>query len=821
VSSRSRLSLRRPSGLFFWAAALAFTAGVLVPLIHANRFRHGIQLALENALGRRVEIGEVTLRLLTGPGFRLENVIIGEDPAFGAEPFAHVTAMQARLRLRTLWTGQIQLSSLTLQEPSLNLVKNAEGRWNFETLMLRAGPSAPGGGPAQAESAYFPYIGIDTGRVNFKFGNNKSLFHVQEVEAAISPPRDAGGRWVLRFAGRPARADHLLSGMGRLTAEGSLGAAPADGGPRVARLEVALENSPMAYLLVLIHGRDHGVHGELAGRAELTGPLSELRVKGVLNVGDMHRWDLLPSQETTVAVPFIGRLSLPEQLLRLETQSPASAEAAPRPVRVAFDLASFLTAPQWRAAVDLERAPAEPFLAVAQHFGLAWPEGLHLQGLLGGRLEFAEDLWPRGAVTLEAGELTWPNSPAVKITAASVKIAGNEFALPAAHVEVGKETMDLAASGRLHPFLVHAHVNARDVDLAALRPFVEGLQPGALGWLTGGQWQGRVTYRKDHGVPGVWSGQGLLRQADWQPAGLAFPVRISQARLRWEPGQLRVEPLAGTLGDTEFSGACWRRRHELKPDQTGCQVRVRELDLAELEQWFHPRERVSRWAALRRALVRRPADPAASWLGSLAVDGALRVDHLRAGPWEFRNVRSRAVWTEGILLLEGVRAGFGGGSLNGGLKADFTGAAPRYTLQVVAKEIDLASLAASAALPVHFQRGALEVRLGFETEGHTPQELRAALRLNGVFQAESVTLEQMLWEEGDSPGEQEIRSIEGGFTWTHAGLEITRLRMAVGREIYLGRGSIWGRPPVQFELAAGDRKARLVAAEAAAPEVAP
>ena len=140
----SRFSLRRPGALLFWATALLFVAGVLVPLIHVNLFRRGIQTALESALGRRVEIGDVTLNLLTGPGFRLGNVVIGEDPAFGAEPFAHMTALQARLRLRTLWTGQIQLSALTLEEPSLNLVKNAAGRWNFETLMARN--RAPGDG---------------------------------------------------------------------------------------------------------------------------------------------------------------------------------------------------------------------------------------------------------------------------------------------------------------------------------------------------------------------------------------------------------------------------------------------------------------------------------------------------------------------------------------------------------------------------------------------------------------------------------------------------------------------------------------------------
>ena len=71
--------------------------------------------------------------------------------------------------------------------------------------------------------------------------------------------------------------------------------------------------------------------------------------------------------------------------------------------------------------------------------------------------------------------------------------------------------------------------------------------------------------------------------------------------------------------------------------------------------------------------------------------------------------------------------------------------------------------------------------------------------------------------EGDE-GVVEIRSLDGRFEWTSKGLDLTALRMMVGRETYQGRGSIGGNPPVLLEVAARGKQSRLVgAAEEAVP----
>lgn len=784
-ATRPWWSLRRPAGMLWWTAAFLAFAGFVVPLIHANRFRRQIQTALEQALGRRVEIGEITLRLLPAPGFQMENVVVGEDPAFGAEHFAYMTSMQARVRLRALWTGQVQLASLTLAEPSLNLVKNAQGKWNFETLMERAGGAA---------AAYSPYIGIDDGRVNFKFGDDKSVFHFQDVEAALSPPRDAGGRWFVRFGGRPARTDQVLSGMGRVRGEGSLTPGPQ---PAV-NLELALDESPMSYLLRLVEGRDHGVHGTLGARLKLSGELSRVRVEGTLQVDDVHRWDVMPGHTGQVETPFQGTWDLPGQSLRLET-------AGRQAVRGEFTLQHYLSRPEWRGTVELQGMTAAPLVRVARHFGAALPADLELKGTLEGRIEFAGSAWPQGSVRLEEGRLATRGSPEMELGTAEVALEGKQFVLRATPVRVGKETLDVAASGDLNPFRVEAQIVARGARLEALRV-------PAPASVAAGVWDGRVVYRQEPGEPGAWSGVGTLSAARWQPKGLEAPVEIASARVRWDAHGVQVEGISGAVGETKFTGSCRAAEGE-----STCRLRVRELELGQLDRWLRPRQVASRWAVWKRALGLDSAQPGA-WLKTARVEGSIQVDRLAVGKWTFRNVRSGLAWKNGTLLLTGLRGEAGKGVVSGAVQVEFAGSMPRYSIQTTVRGVDLRSLAESGTLPENFQRGVADLRVGLVAVGRTASELRASLNVHGVFEGRGIALEDVQTEpQGDALGTVEIRLLEGQFEWNRLGLQLSKLKMALGKDLYEGRGSIGGRSAVALDMSSGVRQWRLISDRAEAP----
>src|SRR5207253_2987074 len=103
----------------------------------------------------------------------ISDVENGEDTAFGIEPIAQFPvsgSLDARVQIKSLWTGKLQLASVRLNEPIVNLVKGASGRWNFEPLL------SPKLVPAISR------IGVRSGRVNFKFADTKSIFYIDNVD---------------------------------------------------------------------------------------------------------------------------------------------------------------------------------------------------------------------------------------------------------------------------------------------------------------------------------------------------------------------------------------------------------------------------------------------------------------------------------------------------------------------------------------------------------------------------------------------------------------------------------------------------------------
>ena len=62
------------------------------------------------------------------------------------------------MRVSSLLRGRLEIARLSLTEPSINLVRNSEGRWNLENLLERAAsiPVAPTGKTTQRSAPRVP-----------------------------------------------------------------------------------------------------------------------------------------------------------------------------------------------------------------------------------------------------------------------------------------------------------------------------------------------------------------------------------------------------------------------------------------------------------------------------------------------------------------------------------------------------------------------------------------------------------------------------------------------------------------------------------------
>jgi AsmA-like protein len=99
-----------------------------------NRYRGTIQSEVQQRLGRQVTLGEMNLKIFP-PRFRVENVAIADDPAFNKQkPFVQAQQLDVAVKLMPLLHKSVEVDSLTLARPSVELIKNAQGVWNFASI---------------------------------------------------------------------------------------------------------------------------------------------------------------------------------------------------------------------------------------------------------------------------------------------------------------------------------------------------------------------------------------------------------------------------------------------------------------------------------------------------------------------------------------------------------------------------------------------------------------------------------------------------------------------------------------------------------------
>lgn len=112
-------------------------------LINVNSFRPKIESEATNALGRRVKLGDLSLSILSG-SVGVEDISIADDPAFSESPFITAKSLKIGVELRPLiFSKQLNVTGIVLNEPQITLLKSANGTWNFSSLGETSANKAP------------------------------------------------------------------------------------------------------------------------------------------------------------------------------------------------------------------------------------------------------------------------------------------------------------------------------------------------------------------------------------------------------------------------------------------------------------------------------------------------------------------------------------------------------------------------------------------------------------------------------------------------------------------------------------------------------
>ena len=590
-------------------AALVLLLFLFRPAVY--RLRNRIATSIGNALGRRVSIDKVRLRLLPRPGFDLEGLVIYDDPEFSAEPMIRAQDVSAAIRFRSLFRGRLEIATLSATEPSINLVRSPQGRWNLASLLERNAqiPAAPTEKRAFERRPAFPYLEAGHARINFKIGQTKKSYALMDADVALW--QDSENSWSARIKAAPVRTDFNLTDTGIIAIDGKWQRAASLRFTPV-QLTVQWQNGQLGQITKLLTGKDRGWRGGINLTAQVAGTPEALMIESQISADGFHRYDIAGSENVRLASTCSGQYnSITAALSDLLCQSSVSGGT----IRMLGTAALIAQIPTYDFTVALEQIPLASMLRLLRQAKKQVPAELTATGLL--NAEF------HGTRTIGAGKLhdtlpgilqTWNGSGTatnVRLASSATSSAANaknsagaardEIAFatipltligptsigPASHahmkpqgqqkdeepsetslrtnLRIGPATLSINASAPLNAggslsksgyhFFLRGDAELKDlfriqnmIGGPVPHPAAEGLAKLDVG--VSGQWQGFA-------AP-VMAGTAQLRNVRAEVRGFNAPIQIASANISLGPDALLMQKISahidGAGGGTQWSG---------------------------------------------------------------------------------------------------------------------------------------------------------------------------------------------------------------------------------------------------------------------------
>ena len=703
--------------------AVAILLGMFVLRPGVSRLKARITNSISRAVARPADIGSVHLRFLP-PGFDLENVVIYEDPAFGAEPMLRAPEVTATVRLTSLLRGRLDISRLELTEPSLNLVRRADGRWNWEALLERTArtPLAPTAKSKSEARPGFPYIEASSGRINFKAGAEKKPYALLNADFALW--QESENQWGVRLTAEPLRTDMSLSDTGLLRMNGVWQRA---GSLRETPLQFSVEwdRAQLGQLSKLISGNDKGWRGEVRLDATLNGIPAAMKVAADMSIADFHRYDIASSSGLRLAAHCDGSYSSVEAMIRGIVCGAPVGEGR---ITLSGD-AGLPGVHAINLALKVEDIPANALAQVARRAKKDLPADLVSAGTVQGDFAVTEDAVGSVAEFSGRGEIAnlRLQSAKTKVEFAAETIpfvlsserssaAGAKSVRPSddgtaqsadgLRVEYGPFP---AALGRPAPAQVRGWIGrsgygmavrgdgdvahtlrlATLLGLPAMKASVEGA--ALIDLQIAGSWAGNVGgSASSFALPEV-TGTVQLRNVRAMVRGVRGPIEIGAAELKLLRDEVRVEKLNVRAADARWTGSLTLPRG---CGMAGaCVVRFNlnsdEVALSAVHEWLSPAPSERRWYQVLTA----EKAVAPSFLGSLRASGKVSVARLRIHNVVAGNISGALDLEHGKLKLSDLRGDLLGGKHRGDWQVDFSGATPVYTGSGTLSAISLEQMA--------------------------------------------------------------------------------------------------------------------------------
>jgi AsmA protein len=684
------------------------------------QLRSRIAGSIGRALDRRVTLDNVRLHFLPRPSFDLEGLVIYDDPAFSAEPMIRAQEVSAAIRFRSLLRGRLEIATLSATEPSINLVRNDEGRWNLAILLERNAqiPAAPTEKPASERRPAFPYLEASSARINFKLGQTKKSYALMDADVALW--QDSDNSWGARIKAAPVRTDFNLTDTGLLQINATWQRAPSLRSTPM-QLAVQWQKGQLGQITKLLSGKDRGWRGGVSFTANLSGTLEALQIESQTAIDGFHRYDIVGSENVRLATVCSGRYNaITITLADLLCESPISGGT----FRLRGTFAMVEEQPTYDLTLAVEEVPLTSVVRLLRQAKKQIPGDLTASGLLNaefrttrsvpivpedGLLQHLSQTWSgNGSATnvrlsSNAGkdEFGFGTIPIVLVGAESQGFAqrgrpghprrqeeeaDQEPAAP--HLRMGPITLAMNGSSPVNAggwmstagyrFFLRGDVELKDLfrlenvlGLPVARPAAEG--SAKLDVNVSGPWQGFAA--------AVSAGTAQLRNVRAEMHGLNTPIEIGSAAMILTPDAVWMQKIAARTGSTHWSGGVTTPRHCAAPSVVpgaapNCvfqfDLTADELSTGDLAEWFTPHPAKRLWYRILNSNSNSSSDDAQSSSPLLAIQVH---GNLHIGRFGLKKVLATQVATQvevdrGKITLTALRAELLGGTHQGNWTID-------------------------------------------------------------------------------------------------------------------------------------------------------
>src|SRR5271166_6306972 len=680
----------------FAVAVVVIVVGLVLALPHlidVNQYRGQIQSQLQQRLNRPVQLGAMSLAVFP---LRVEvnDVVIGDDPSFSSKvPFAQVGQLDVSIALLPLLAKNIQVDSLELKGAKIEIIRNAQGLWNFSTAGSNVAPpaqQAPPSQPPPSEKQTAPSSAPSTSGgfslAELKITDSQIAItdeqkhqarvvydHIDVTLKDYSPGKPFSLDATARLPGTGAQALQLV-GEGGPVNNSDLASTPFKG--KVNLKEVSLSGAQKFLNSAALQGTDAVISGstDLSTSGGKMGANGSLKLENAVIRG------------VQVGYPISAEFDLTDDLNNDVLQiKKGSLKLGSTPLSINGTINTKPTPSLLDVNLSASDASIQEVARLAAAFGVAFSPNTKIAGQLTANVHAqgpTDHLALNGNINGKNLEVTGSDIPqpvkvpAIDLTMTPQQIQSNQFTATSGATTLAAQ-MTLSQYTGNSPN-VDATIKTVNGKVEELLGIAKAYGVSAVEGMSG---SGNISLDV-HAVGPIknteamnFSGSGALQNASLTMPSLTKPLQVRNANMQFTQNSVNLTNLAASLGSTNASGSLSVANFQA-PRLTFA-LTADKLNVAELqqitggsEQKAPPKKKADASWSLVPSANAAPAPAQPSLLESATGSGTLAVGSILYQQTELTNVHANVQLNHGVITLNPLTSQLYGGQENGNITID-------------------------------------------------------------------------------------------------------------------------------------------------------